>query len=435
MVTTDTRQGMPDAPRTLEATGLPADLVHQLVIKTLHVTGELSGLDLADRLGVVFSVIAPALELLKRDRHCEISGGSLGPQSYVYRLTEAGHSRAAAFAAHNGYVGKLPVPLAQYRAYMRDFARFSRISIGRQAVRRALAHLVVSDRVVDQLGPAIAARHSLFIYGPSGNGKTVIAQAIGNLLEDEIAIPCAVAVDTEIINVFDPVNHLATSNSSQPGTLAIDRDQDGRWMRCHRPVVTVGGELTMDALELGQSASSGLYRAPLQWLANGGVLIIDDFGRQRLNPRELLNRWIVPLESRTDYLMLKSGQKFDIPFEVLIIFATNLNPLDLVDESFLRRIRYKVHAESPTRDEFCRIFELNCERHGLPFDLELVRDLISSQLEARNIPLRGCHPRDLIEHALSLAEYSGEPRQLTPKLLAEACRTYFLADGIEYPAS
>ncbi len=430
MNTTSIHGAVPTAPLTVEESGLSPDLVLQLVLKTLHCSGEMLGSELATRLGVIFAVIEPSLELLKRDRLCEIFGGGIGPQSYGYRLTAPGHSRAAAYADQSSYVGKLPVPLSQYTAYMRRFSQRQDQTVSRAAVREAFASLTLSDKVLDQLGPGIAARHSLFVYGPPGNGKTVIAHTIVKLLGGFVAIPHAISVDNEIISIYDPLNHEALEPEPSTGFITPDAMADHRWVRCKRPVVTVGGELTLESLELGFSAKSGLYRAPLQALANGGVLVIDDFGRQRPTPRELLNRWIVPLESRVDHLVLHTGQKFALPFDALVVFATNINPFELLDESFLRRIRYKVYAESPTQEDFSRIFEECCRQRGLEFDPHLVETLITTQLQPRYVQLRGCQPRDLIDHALYLAEYTDQPRALTPDLLAAACATYFLSDDL-----
>ncbi|PWT81982.1 MAG: AAA family ATPase [Blastocatellia bacterium] len=419
---------MPLAPRTVEETGVGGDMVLQLVTKTLHFAGELSGLELAARLGVHFAVIEPALELLKKDRQCEIVGGALlGAPSYRYRITDAGRSRAALFLEHNQYVGHIPVALEQYQAYMDRLAENSPLTVSRSSVRQAFSHLVLSDHVLDQLGPAIASGHSLFIYGPPGNGKTVISQAIRNLLVGDVAIPHALAVEGQIIRVFDPVNHEALRDpDADDDRLERNPTFDRRWVRCRRPLITVGGELMLPHLDLGYTAAAGFYRAPLQALANGGVLVIDDFGRQHASPRDLLNRWIVPLESRVDYLTLQTGQKFQMPFDVLVVFATNLNPSDLVDEAFLRRIQYKVLAESPSVDQFALIFENYCHARHLAYDRALVNELIETELRQRGVRLRGCQPRDLIEHALALASYLGQPRTLTLDLLSASCATYFL---------
>jgi predicted ATPase with chaperone activity len=428
VITTDAAFSPPLAPQRLEDTGLPPDLVFQVVIKTLHLAGELSGTELSERLGVSFQIIEPALALLKREHHCEISGGAvLGGPSFRYRLTDTGRVRAALFLEHDHYIGALPVPLDQYTAYMQQFAN-EEIHLNQQLVRGAFAHLVLNARVLDQLGPAIAARHSLFVYGPPGNGKTVISQAIRDVLSGHMAVPHALSIDGHIIRIFDPVNHERVNGGDDGLGLARTNAYDGRWVQCRRPLITAGGELTLDALELGHSGSTGLYRAPLQVLANGGVLVIDDFGRQQVSPRVILSRWIVPLESRIDFLTLKTGQKFEIPFQTFVVFATNLRPSELVDEAFLRRIQYKVLAESPTADEFVQIFENYCRHKGLGFDRSLAEHVVQNELKGRGVRLRACHPRDLIEHALSIAAYLGRPRALTADVLAEACATYFVED-------
>jgi predicted ATPase with chaperone activity len=421
---------LPAAPTTLEEAGLSLDMLVQLSLKTLHFAGELSGAELGKRLGLSFSVVAPALEALKVQRQVQIIGGTMvGRASYVYRITDSGRERAALFLESNHYVGVAPVPFEQYRQYMLSYERAVPRCATRERVREAFAHLVISQKVLDQLGPAINAGHSMFVYGPPGNGKTVISQAVGRLLQGDIGIPHAIEVEGAIVRVFDPVNHepITTEEHEDQG-LDLGMRHDERWVRCRRPMVTVGGELTLDALELSYNPTSGFYRAPVQALANGGVLVIDDFGRQHCSPRDLLNRWIVPLESRVDYLTLQSGQKFEMPFMVMVIFATNIRPAELVDEAFLRRIHYKVFAESPSVPEFTKIFENTCKERGLPFDPSVVEHLLHTYYRPRKIALRGCQPRDLIEQSLSLAEYRGEPRRVTPELLDAACASYFVDD-------
>ena len=423
---------VPPAPRTLDEAGLSVDLVTQLALKTLHLAGTLSGLELASRLGLQFSVVEPSLDELKWQHHVEIVAGStIGGAAFKYRITDAGRERAAMFLSQNYYVGCAPVPLEQYRKYMQDFRRTAVNDVSPSGVRDAFRSLVLSDRVLDQLGPAVKAGRSLFVYGPPGNGKTVISQCIRHLLHGEIAVPHAIEVEGAIIRFFDPVNHEAIADATpREEDASLDRAYvpDARWVRCRRPSITVGGELTLESLELNFNPTLGFYRAPVQAIANGGVLVIDDFGRQHCSARDLLNRWIVPLESRVDYLTLQTGQKFDLPFVVLVVFATNLKPAELVDEAFLRRIQYKVFAESPTREDFLHIFSNYCDTVRLPYDRALVERVLADYFRPRNIPLRGCQPGALIEQALALAEYLGQERRLTYELLMASCNSYFVDD-------
>src|SRR6185503_19796043 len=271
-----------------------------------------------------------------------------------------------------------------YRAYLEAYRAAVPKTISRPRVRDAFSHLVICQCVLDQVGPAIAAGHSMFVYGPPGNGKTVIAQAIRNLLDGEISIPHAIEVEAQIIKVFDPVNHERLEENTDSG-LMVDSRLDARWVRCRRPMVMVGGELTLEALDLAYSPIMGFYTAPVQTMATGGVLVIDDFGRQRCSPRELLNRWIVPLESRMDFLTLQSGQKFELPFMTLIVFATNVQPGELVDEAFLRRIPYKICADSPTVDDFKAIFASCCCTLGATAESGLVERLLIDYYRPRKI--------------------------------------------------
>ena len=416
-------------PLTIEDTGLGPDLVSQLLLKMLHFAGELSGLELSRRTGLPFPLLEPLLDAMKRQRHCEVSGGlAVGGASYRYRITDSGRTRAALLLEQNQYVGTAPVPLAQYRRYMDAFKKAVPLEATRDKVKDAFSHIVVRDSLIDQVGPALNGGHSMFIYGPPGNGKTTIAQAVRRLLRSDIMIPSALEVEGQFVKLFDPVNHEQVAVEERTEGLVTGPRVDQRWIRCRRPLVMVGGELTLDALELRYNPSAGFYRAPVQTIANGGILVIDDFGRQHCSPKDLLNRWIVPLESRIDFLTLQTGQIFEVPFHVLLIFATNLKPGDLVDEAFLRRIQYKVRAEGPTREDFLRIFENYCRSRDVAYERELAEDMLDTYYQPNNIELRACHSRDLINQALALADYLGQPRRLTRDLLQAACHTYFVVE-------
>jgi predicted ATPase with chaperone activity len=415
------------APRTLEDAGLSRDLVTQLILKTLHFSGELTGTELSRRLGLPFLALESVIAGIKQQHQVEIFGGALGAPSYHYRITDIGRARAMLFLEQSHYVGCAPVPLQQYRKYMEAFRASVPHQVDRAKVRAAFSHLVISQRVLDQLGPAVNAGHSMFVYGPPGNGKTVISQAIHNLLLGDILVPHALEVEGSVVRFFDPVNHEPLPEEANE-RLDLGDERDQRWIRCRRPRVMVGGELSLDQLELSYSPSLGFYRAPVQAVANGGVLVIDDFGRQSCSPRELLNRWIVPLESRVDFLTLQTGQKFDFPFMTMIVFATNIRPAELVDEAFLRRIHYKIFAESPTKAEFLQIFENCCREQHLEFRPDVIEWLLATYFKPRQIQLRGCHPRDLIGQVTSLAEYLGQPAEVSPELLEAACAAYFVDD-------
>jgi predicted ATPase with chaperone activity len=418
----------PATPQTLAEAGLSLDLLIQLTLKHLHFAGELTGTALTRRLGLRFSVIQPAVELLKSMQQVEIVGGSLlGGASFRYRITDEGRRRAYMFLEHNKYVGLAPVPLVQYQAYMRAFARLAPHVATRDRVRRAFRHLVVGDTLVDQIGPAVNGGKSLFLYGPPGNGKTVMAMAIRDLLDGEIAIPHAIEVEGHIIRLFDPVNHEPLPPDQSGDSFDAAHGLDDRWVRCRRPLVTVGGELTLEQMQLNPNPS-GFYRAPLQAIANGGVLVIDDFGRQLPSPTALLNRWIVPLESRVDYLSLETGQMFELPFSALLVLATNLRPSELIDEAFLRRIHAKVCVQGPTAHEYVDIFRNCCLERRLEFHPTLVEHLFETFYRRRQVALRACHPRDLIDHALALVRYLGEAPRLSTELLDHACAIYFVDD-------
>jgi len=320
------------------------------------------------------------------------------------------------------------VPLAQYNAYVRA-CMAARPFVNKEILATGFEHLIVSKGMFDQLGPAVNSGKSLFLYGAPGNGKTVVAEGIGRALGETMHIPHAIDVDGQTITMYDPVTH-TFAGQGDGGTLSVIANAtfDRRWETIRRPVVVVGGELTLEMLDLTFNPIARFYEAPIQMKANGGVFVVDDFGRQRIPPRDLLNRWIVPLESRVDFLTLHTGRKFEIPFNVLIIFATNLKPESLADEAFLRRIPYKILAKNPTMDEYCKIFELNCNKRGLTFDPVMVEYLQRKYYQPRKLQMRACHPRDLLEQVVDLCRYQGRTPTITRELLDAACGSYFLEE-------
>jgi hypothetical protein len=426
------RQIRPRAPLTIKQAGLPADLVLQLVLKSLYL-GDATGLDLSRKMCLPFPALDPIVSHARMEHLIEVKNSAVvlqtGAAGYRYGLTDVGRARAQQFLEASQYVGPAPVPLSQYVAAVAAQA-VERSTIDRERLAAGLSHLVVNSRMLDQLGPAVNAGKALFLYGPAGNGKTAIARAIGRTVGGTIHVPHAVEVDGQIILVHDPVNH-SPREHAEPDTdqLVLEETWDRRWVEIERPVVVVGGELTLDLLDLRFDPLSRFYEAPLQMKANGGVFLVDDFGRQRVAARDLLNRWIVPLESRVDYLTLHTGKKFEVPFDVFTVFATNLDPESLADEAFLRRIPYKIHASDPTPEEYARIFELDCARRRLPFKPAIVEYLMREYYEGRELKRRACHPRDLIEQVVALARFQGRQPALSRDLVDAACQSYFLTEA------
>ena len=418
----------PPVPRTLADTGLAIDHIEQLILKTLY-TGELTGTAIAEAMRLPYSLIEPLIERARAERMLEVRGATgTGSAGYRYVLTDLGRDRTREYLNVNGYIGPAPVPLAQYYATMMRL-QAARGFVERDRLRNAFGHLVISDSLLEQLGPAVNANKAIFLYGPPGNGKSVVADGMGKAMGGDMYVPHAIDVEGSVITMFDPIAHEPLETEDGIFNLIADA-RDRRWVRIRRPVVVVGGELTLSMLDLTFNHTSKFYEAPLQLKANGGVLLVDDFGRQRMRPEDLLNRWIVPLESRIDFLTLHTGKKFQVPFDVLVSFATNLDPAKLADEAFLRRIPYKIPIHDPTADQFARIWELNCRRHKLPFDPDTLVYLYHHHYEPIKRPLRACQPRDLIEQVVALCRYRGIEPVLTPENLDAACAAYFIDDPV-----
>jgi hypothetical protein len=418
----------PPPPMSIEATGLSPDGLAQLLLKTL-IAGESSGTGLADKMRLPYSVLESLVEHARIEKLIEVRGASgTGQAAYRYVLTDLGRDRANQFLDVCRYIGPAPVPLAQYNAYVRA-CMAARPYLDRERLSAGFQHLVVGKGMLDQLGPAVNSGKALFLYGAPGNGKTVVAEGIGHALGGEMFVPFAVDVDGQQITMFDPVSHQAVTPASEVQSVVSSAVHDRRWERIRRPLVVVGGELTLEMLDLTFNPISKFYEAPIQMKANGGVFVVDDFGRQRIPPRDLLNRWIVPLESRVDFLTLHTGRKFEVPFNVFIVFATNLKPESLADEAFLRRIPYKILAQNPTVDEYCRIFELNCRRRGLPFDAVMVEYLQRTYYKPRGLQMRACHPRDLLDQVVDICRYQNREPVITRELIDAACGSYFIEES------
>jgi len=413
---------LPPRPRSVEETGLSLSFISDLIVRALYLIGEMTGQQIVDLLHLPYdNVIDQAISYLRREQMCEIKGtGGIGEKAYRYQITSRGVERAKEIGERTQYLGPAPVPLSAYSEMMKRQTTQGLV-INEDSIRQAFAHLVIGEALLQQLGPAINSGRSIFLFGQAGNGKTSIAESVAKLMSDMIVIPHAVIIDGQIIRVFDPIHH-----DSVPVPPGQEHTYDRRWVLSKRPIVVAGGELNMDSLDLVYDEYSKYYEAPLQMKANGGLFLIDDFGRQQMRPRELLNRWIVPLEKRLDYLTLHTGKKIEVPFDQLIIFSTNIEPKQLVDEAFLRRIRYKVEVGNPSRPEYREILRRICKERNVPYSDEGLRYLLEQEYAKRNIELRACHPRDLIDQLIDIARFTRTQPAMSRELLAAACKSYFV---------
>jgi len=416
----------PPLPKTLAETGLSFFQIEELILKSLLVLNEQKGQSIAEKLGLQFSVIEPVLESA-RHRHLlqGLHSMGVGNVSLVYSLTELGLHAARSCMESNKYVGPAPVSAEQY-IRMVNLQRRQKGWLRLSELKDGFSHMVTTPALLSRLGPALNAGQAFLIYGNPGNGKTLIAEAVVNLMGDGIFIPHAIENNGDIIQMYDPVIHKRMEEPQETDSIMMLPEYDQRWMRVQRPFAMSGGELTLDVLDVTYNPKLGYYTAPLQMKANNGVYLIDDLGRQRASVQEVLNRWIVPLEQGVDHITFQNGSTLSIPFDTFLIFSTNLRPGDVADEALLRRIHYKMLVHDPVEEEFVDIFRFVCESEGLEFDETLIRSFVGKRYGSGGKAMRRCHPRDILRHAINLLDFHDLPMRLTLDVLEEAFQSCFL---------
>jgi hypothetical protein len=418
----------PPVPLTFEEIGLPENLLADLLMKHAFFRYNFSTREMSEALKIHQEIVEHLIEYLKQQKFVDISPRDLLrpiPSHLAgeirYTLSDSGKRAAEQQLEFNGYVGPVPVTLEDYWDWV-EFQTVRKVKVKGAQLREAFKDYVVPETLFNEMGPAVASGRSIFLFGPSGNGKTAIASCVGEVFDDPVFIPHALYVHGQIIRVYDESIHRPVSFTQETTAHRLDT----RWIFCQRPTVIAGGEMTEAALEPKYNPVSKYYEAPHQIMANNGVFIIDDFGRQKISPKELLNRWMYPLETRQDFCNLHTGQQFAVPFDQLIIFCTNLEPSTLADEAFLRRIRHKVFIGYVSMEQYMEIFSRACQHYRLKFDEEVVQKIIQHYYVQHDRPLRACHPRDLLEKLLDRANFLEKTPQLTYEDLDLACQTYFI---------
>ena len=419
---------LPRSPKSVEDTGLPTGFLVELVCKMIYFGGVMTLGSLSEEIALPVSVVSDVVEFMKKERLVELKKGADLRASYSYAITDLGRERARDYLMLSGYVGAAPVTLRQYTEIARK-QTVRKMAVTREMMTRAFQGVILVPGLLDRLGPAVNSGRSIFLYGPSGNGKTFLAEHIARTLRGSVFIPHALYVDNQVIRIYDPVNHhkvdLGAPSDPTKAILEDRVEHDRRWVLCERPVVVAGGELTLSMLDLSFDQVSKFYEAPLQMKANGGLFLIDDLGRQLVRPFDLLNRWIVPLEKARDYLTLQNGKKFEVPFDQIILFSTNIEPRELSDEAFLRRIGYKIKIDYLREEEYVAICRQVCERLGVEYREDAIRFLLDEEHATRGVRLSACHPNDILSRVVEICQYEGMPPRMENALITRACKDYF----------
>jgi predicted ATPase with chaperone activity len=400
-------------------------MVEQLILKTLYFRSETSGRELAESLGVQYSVIESVVEFLKRQHLVAVRRSmGLGSISSVFALSDSGRTIAREYLEQCQYAGKIPVPLEQYKTLV-QYQKPKESWLTMDMLIEAFRHMVMTPELLSAIGPAVNSGKSFLVYGQPGNGKTYMIEALFNLDLTPIYIPHAIESQGMIIQMFDPIYHVPVDAGADAIALSRETVHDRRWVRTRRPFIVSGGELDLKMLDLSYNEVARFYDAPLQLKANNGIYLIDDFGRQKVTPAEVLNRWIVPMERKIDFLTFKNGTKMHVPFETFLIFSSNLKPENLGDEAFLRRIQYKMLLKNPDEEEFKQIFRRFCYQNNLPFEEDLLESFVHSRYRASRKPKRRCHPRDILTHAMDLLRFERREWLLTGEVLDHAFKSCF----------
>jgi hypothetical protein len=424
----------PRVPTRWEDLGLDLPFLFDLTLRTIYTRGQTTGGELANEMAVPFAVLNPVFQVMRKQSLIDIVAqrGNSGDASFVYEIKPPKGTAALQDALDKTtYVGPAPVPFTDYVESVLA-QTIKKLHVTRRSIRKAFEDLIITDEVLNEIGPAINSAQSIFFFGYPGNGKTSVAERITRLMGDSIYVPHAVEANGSIIKVYDPIQHTQVADADQPDlseTAFLKRvaGHDQRYLKVKRPTIVVGGELTMPMLDLKYNPVGKFYEAPLQMKSNGGIFMIDDFGRQQVRAMDLLNRWIVPLEKKYDYLNTTNGTKIEVPFDELLIFSTNLDPNQLADEAFLRRIKFKIEIRDPDEAQFRRIWELVCKGRRVDFDERGVDYLITKWYRPVKRPFRMCQPRDILDQMVNIAKYNMERINFSPDLIDAACSTYFIS--------